>query len=265
VESVLPRMKDGRQAFFLFLPDGEDPDTLVRKEGAAGFDARLREATPLSQFFFDELGQGRQPGDARRQGAPGRTRETAAGADSRWRLRRPDAQRLTELTGVARGATRRRTNAVRTSRAARTTQKRSLVRSAIAHAAAAAVAGAGSLEPPYRSPRCASPASSCCWNWCCWCTQRPDISTGALLEHFAEPRGTGRGPAETRLAGPARRTGRTCATNSLDAITQLESADAASNARTSCSSAARLSELGTEEKRELLALQRELRARQADP
>ena len=57
VESVLPRMKDGRQAFFLFLPDGEDPDTIVRKEGAVGFDARLAQATPLSQFFFDELGR----------------------------------------------------------------------------------------------------------------------------------------------------------------------------------------------------------------
>src|SRR5690606_40137758 len=57
VESVLPRMKDGRQAFFLFLPEGEDPDTIVRKEGAAGFDARLAQATPLSQFFFEELGR----------------------------------------------------------------------------------------------------------------------------------------------------------------------------------------------------------------
>nr|MDQ2972361.1 DNA primase [Pseudomonadota bacterium] len=33
LESVLPRMRDGRQAFFLFLPEGEDPDTLVRAEG----------------------------------------------------------------------------------------------------------------------------------------------------------------------------------------------------------------------------------------
>ncbi|HWU71224.1 MAG TPA: DNA primase, partial [Pseudoxanthomonas sp.] len=55
LESALPRMKDGRQAFFLFLPDGEDPDTIVRKEGKDAFDARLRQATPLSQFFFDEL------------------------------------------------------------------------------------------------------------------------------------------------------------------------------------------------------------------
>ena len=55
MESVLPRMKDGRQAFFLFLPEGEDPDTLVRSEGREGFDARLQAAVPLSQFFFDEL------------------------------------------------------------------------------------------------------------------------------------------------------------------------------------------------------------------
>src|SRR5512142_1337209 len=57
VESVLPRMRDGRQAFFLFLPDGEDPDSIVRKEGQAGFEERLKAATPLSEFFFGELGK----------------------------------------------------------------------------------------------------------------------------------------------------------------------------------------------------------------
>ncbi len=59
-------MKDGRQAFFLFLPDGEDPDTIVRKEGAEAFNERLKQATPLSQFFFDELTRD-QPGHAGRQ------------------------------------------------------------------------------------------------------------------------------------------------------------------------------------------------------
>src|SRR5690606_25258249 len=57
LESVLPRMRDGRQAFFLFLPEGEDPDSIVRQEGAAGFDERLRQATPLSEFLFAELGK----------------------------------------------------------------------------------------------------------------------------------------------------------------------------------------------------------------
>ncbi len=58
LESVLPRMKDGRQAFFLFLPDGEDPDTLIRQEGHAKFEERLRNATPLSEVYFAERMQG---------------------------------------------------------------------------------------------------------------------------------------------------------------------------------------------------------------
>ncbi len=58
LESVLPRMKDGRQAFFLFLPDGEDPDTLIRKEGHTKFEERLRNATPLSEVYFAERMQG---------------------------------------------------------------------------------------------------------------------------------------------------------------------------------------------------------------
>jgi DNA primase len=48
-------MRDGRQAFFLFLPEGEDPDTLVRKEGTGGFEARLNQATPLLEYFYTEL------------------------------------------------------------------------------------------------------------------------------------------------------------------------------------------------------------------
>lgn len=55
LESILPRMRDGRQAHFLFLPDGEDPDTLVRKEGKDGFEKRMAEAMPMSEYFFEEL------------------------------------------------------------------------------------------------------------------------------------------------------------------------------------------------------------------
>jgi DNA primase len=53
--NVLPRMRDGRQALFLFLPDGEDPDSLVRKEGADALRARYAQALPTSRYFFDEL------------------------------------------------------------------------------------------------------------------------------------------------------------------------------------------------------------------
>ncbi len=58
LESALPAMQDGRQARFLFLPDGEDPDTLVRKLGKAQFEALIDAAAPLEQHLFDSLSTG---------------------------------------------------------------------------------------------------------------------------------------------------------------------------------------------------------------
>lgn len=55
LETALPVLHDGRQASFLFLPDGEDPDSLVRKEGTAAFVQRLRTATPLPELVFETL------------------------------------------------------------------------------------------------------------------------------------------------------------------------------------------------------------------
>ncbi|WP_298136979.1 DNA primase [Acidiferrobacter sp.] len=55
LEQALTVLRDGRQASFLFLPEGEDPDTLIRAEGLEGFQARLRTATELPEFFFDTL------------------------------------------------------------------------------------------------------------------------------------------------------------------------------------------------------------------
>ena len=59
LETVLPQMIDGRQARFLFLPEGEDPDTLVRREGAQAFEDRIVCASPLSEFLFDQASRGR--------------------------------------------------------------------------------------------------------------------------------------------------------------------------------------------------------------
>jgi DNA primase len=59
LETVLPQMIDGRQARFLFLPEGEDPDTLVRREGAEAFEDRITCASPLSEFLFDQAARGR--------------------------------------------------------------------------------------------------------------------------------------------------------------------------------------------------------------
>lgn len=55
LETALPYMSDGRQLRFMFLPDGEDPDTLVRKEGKEAFEARMEQALPLSTFLFNSL------------------------------------------------------------------------------------------------------------------------------------------------------------------------------------------------------------------
>ncbi|MCB1692190.1 MAG: DNA primase, partial [Pseudomonadales bacterium] len=53
--AALPLMRDGRSARFLFLPDGEDPDTLVRKEGKDKLELRIERAQHLPDFFFEKL------------------------------------------------------------------------------------------------------------------------------------------------------------------------------------------------------------------
>jgi DNA primase len=55
LDVTLPFLRDGRQVGFLFLPDGEDPDTLVRGEGRTAFEQRLEQATPLAEYLFAEL------------------------------------------------------------------------------------------------------------------------------------------------------------------------------------------------------------------
>ena len=57
LENTLEVIRDGQHARFLFLPDGEDPDTLVRKEGKQAFEQLLADATSLSDFMFEHLMQ----------------------------------------------------------------------------------------------------------------------------------------------------------------------------------------------------------------
>ena len=55
LQNTLPFMQEGRQARFMFLPEGEDPDTLVRKQGREGFEAEIEKSVPLSTFFYNQL------------------------------------------------------------------------------------------------------------------------------------------------------------------------------------------------------------------
>src|SRR6478736_5182240 len=188
LESVLPRMKDGRQAFFLFLPEGEDPDTIVRKEGAEGFDARLRQATPLSEFFYAHM-----TSDVNLSNLDGKAR--LAERCKALLAQIPDGafgdlmkQRLTELTGVGARTAQPDTHvpAQRARNAAPVhAPKRSLVRSAIGlllQQPSVALA----LEPPYRFAALRQPGVELLAELVALVRERPDIRTGGVLEHFGE-------------------------------------------------------------------------------
>ena len=55
LENALPSIQDGRTLRFMFLPDGEDPDSLVQKEGKDFFEKLIDQAMPLSDFLFQQL------------------------------------------------------------------------------------------------------------------------------------------------------------------------------------------------------------------
>ena len=58
LEATLPKLREGLQAKFLFLPDGEDPDSMVRKHGETVFAQQVEGASPLSEYFFDHFTAG---------------------------------------------------------------------------------------------------------------------------------------------------------------------------------------------------------------
>ena len=188
LESVLPRMRDGRQAFFLFLPEGEDPDTIVRKEGAAGFDARLAQATPLSEFFYNELSK-----DVNLAGMEGKARLAERAKPLLANI--PDGafrdlmqQRLTELTGVGQRAAPAPAPAPTPSMrgpSGTPAPKRSLVRTAIA-LLLQQPALAEAIEPPYQFGVLRQPGIPLLMELIELSRARPGVTTGAVLEHFAE-------------------------------------------------------------------------------
>jgi DNA primase len=55
LNNALPEAQAGREMRFLFLPDGEDPDSLVGKEGMVAFEARYAQALPLSEYLVQHL------------------------------------------------------------------------------------------------------------------------------------------------------------------------------------------------------------------
>ncbi|MCP5405325.1 MAG: DNA primase [Pseudomonadaceae bacterium] len=54
-EKVLPILEPGKTLQFVTLPEGEDPDTLVQKDGIGGFKSLLAEPKPLEQVLWEFL------------------------------------------------------------------------------------------------------------------------------------------------------------------------------------------------------------------
>ncbi|GAB2580301.1 DNA primase [Dyella jejuensis] len=183
LESALPRLRDGRQAYFLFLPEGEDPDTLVRKEGKEGFEKRLREATPLSEYFFGELAR-----DVDVASLDGRARLAERARPLIARL--PDgafrdlmAQELEKRSG-ARAVLEAEPSARRAVQRPVAVQ-RSLVRSAIA-LLLAQPGLADQVDKPYGFLRLAKPGVDLLAELLDTARARPGINPAMLVEHFAE-------------------------------------------------------------------------------
>lgn len=58
LEATLPFVTDTRSARFLFLPSEHDPDSFIRANGPAAFEAYVQKATPLSRFLLESASQG---------------------------------------------------------------------------------------------------------------------------------------------------------------------------------------------------------------
>ncbi len=55
LQTSLPLLQDGVNIRFLFLPEGEDPDSMVRQQGAQALQQQLQQASSLADFMFKEL------------------------------------------------------------------------------------------------------------------------------------------------------------------------------------------------------------------
>jgi DNA primase len=182
VESVLPRMRDGRQAFFLFLPDGEDPDSLVRAEGQSGFEQRLKDATPLSEFFFAELGK-----DVNLTSLDGKARLAERARPLLTQI--PDGAfrdlMLGELDRRANVRLRIETPAQAAAKKPARPQERTLVRTAVA-LIVQNPGFAAAIEPPHLFSTLRQPGIPLLIELIALCRERPEISTAGILEQFGE-------------------------------------------------------------------------------
>ena len=55
LQICLPEMRDGRETRFMFLPEGEDPDSYIRKIGKEAFELAIKQSQSFSEYLFKQL------------------------------------------------------------------------------------------------------------------------------------------------------------------------------------------------------------------
>ncbi|UTW54946.1 DNA primase [Kordiimonas sp. SCSIO 12610] len=58
MDRALPMLRPGKSLRFVFMPDGDDPDTLVQREGKGAIERKIDEAEPLVNMLWRELNEG---------------------------------------------------------------------------------------------------------------------------------------------------------------------------------------------------------------
>ena len=58
LSSAFPVLREGLQLRFMFVGDGEDPDTLIRSEGGAKFNQHIEASISAGDYFFREIASG---------------------------------------------------------------------------------------------------------------------------------------------------------------------------------------------------------------
>ena len=200
LETTLPLLRDGRQAFFMFLPEGEDPDSLVRARGREHFEKCIDEAATLGTFLFEKL-----KAQVNLETLDGRARlyETARPLLDKiptGAFRELASRSLEQITGLRAGGGPSSPGGPRappaqprgaSSRGGMSRLKRSPVRTAITllvqHPRLASATGPSEALRDIDLPGAALLAELIEL-----LVRSPHLNTGALLEHFRENEGVGR-------------------------------------------------------------------------
>lgn len=107
-ERALPLLAPGRSLAFAFLPEGEDPDSLVARDGAAGMRARLADAAPLVEVVWRGLTAGRSAATPERRAALRQEIDRKVAGIADGRVRADYARALRERFDAAYRPPRRR-------------------------------------------------------------------------------------------------------------------------------------------------------------